>query len=352
MGDCEPHLREDTTGVSESDSHALSRRSFCSLFSLLPQIGIVMDIAKRQAAKEEQRQSLPIEVVHTRVFVAGPAGGNPCPVVPSADHLDVRTMQALSRKFGLDTVFILTPQSTDADIRLRYFVPEHEMGVSGHATVAAVTVAVDEGRLKRDLIRVETLNGVFAVRCARSGDELLVTLEQNQPTFGGPIPPSSVARALRIGSENIARETPIESVSVSRTKLLVPLRYSTVLDSLKPDFDALWTLCDSLGVTGVYPFTRTTDKPNADVEARQFPLRAGFPEDAATGVAAAALGAYLVKYDWRCRTGEHRFRVAQGYAMGAPSLIDALVYCEGGRITRTAIRGQAEIIKRERATLS
>jgi predicted PhzF superfamily epimerase YddE/YHI9 len=24
-----------------------------------------------------------------------------------------------------------------ADIRLRYFVPDHEMGVSGHATIAA-----------------------------------------------------------------------------------------------------------------------------------------------------------------------------------------------------------------------
>ena len=311
-----------------------------------------MGTAEGQTTATTQREDRMVEVVHTRVFAASPNGGSPCPVIASGDCLADWEMQALSQRFGLDTVFILRPHSKDADIRLRYFVPEHEMGVSGHATIAAITVAVDEGMLKRGLVKVETLNGVFTVTCAHSGNELLVTLEQNQPIFGAPIPPSSVARALRIGSENVARETPIESVSVSRPKLLVPLRYSTVLDSLKPDFDALWTLCDSLGVTGVYPFTRTRDKPNADVEARQFPLPTGFPEDAATGVAAAALGAYRVKYDQRCRTGEHRFRVAQGYAMGAPSLIDALVDCEGGRITRTAIRGQAEIIKRELATLS
>jgi predicted PhzF superfamily epimerase YddE/YHI9 len=69
-------------------------------------------------------------------------------------------------------------------------------------------------------------------------------------------------------------------------------------------------------------------------------------------VAAGALGAYLVRYDRECRAGEHHFRIAQGYAMGAPSLIECLVSCEGGNITRTAIRGQAEIIERERANLS
>jgi PhzF family phenazine biosynthesis protein len=260
-------------------------------------------------------------------------------------------MQALSKKFGLDTVFVLAPESTDADIRLRYFVPEHEMGVSGHATVAAITVAMHDGKLKSERVCVETLNGMFAVTCTQTGKHLPVTLEQNRPTFGSPVPPSMVTRALRISPEELVAKTPVESVSVSRPKLLVPLSNSKVLDRLEPDLDALWTLCDTFHVTGFYPFTRTTDKANADVEARQFPLRAGFPEDAATGVAAAALGAYLVKYDRQCRRGEHRFRIAQGYTMGAPSLIEALVDCEGNTITRTAIRGQAEIVGRERVAL-
>lgn len=173
-------------------------------------------------------------------------------------------------------------------------------------------------------------------------------LEQNRPAFGPAVSASTVTRALRIRPEDVIANTPVESVSVSRPKLLVPLSNSKVLDSVEPDYEALWALCDAFRVTGVYPFTRNTDKPKANVEARQFPLRAGFPEDAATGVAAAALGAYLVKHDRQCRTGEHCFRVAQGYTMGAPSLIEALVDCDGNEITRTAIRGQAEIIRRER----
>ena len=339
---------EDSVAVSQPVACTLTRRTF---FSLVPLAGMVMGSAKGQFAKEEQRAGESVEIVHTRVFAAGPGGGNPCPVIPFADPLDEHEMQALSQKFGLDTVFILSPQSKDADIRFRYFVPRHEMGVSGHATVAAITVAMGQDRLPTDRVRVETLNGIFAANCVHNGEHLLVTLEQSRPTFGPAVPPSMVARSLRINPESIAAQTPVESVSVSRPKLLVPVAESTMLDTLDPDFDALWTLCDAFRVSGVYPFTRKTDKGNADVEARQFPLRAGFPEDAATGVAAAALGAYLVKYDRQSRTGVHNIRIAQGYAMRAPSLIEALVDCDGGNITRTAIRGAAEIVGQERVPL-
>ena len=352
MDEGEPRSKGHSTGVSES---SLSRRSFFSLVSLIPLVGLAIGVAERQAEKAERKEEKGkwqfVEVVHTRVFAAGPGGGNPCPVVLSADHLSLHEMQALSQKFGLDTVFILTPRSKHADIRLRYFVPQHEMGVSGHATVAAITVARRDGQLKSKLVQVETLNGLFRVTCLENGQQLLVTLEQNRPIFGPPVPPSMVARALGISPQSIVSKTPIESVWVSRPKLLVPLCDSRELNKLQPDFNVMWTLCDAFRVTGLYPFTRNTDKANADVEARQFPLRAGFPEDAATGVAAAALGAYLVKYDHQCSPGTHRIRIAQGYAMGSPSLIEVLIDCKAGKITKTAIRGEAEIIRQERIPL-
>jgi PhzF family phenazine biosynthesis protein len=82
-----------------------------------------------------------IEIFHTRVFGTSRHGGSPCPVVVDADRLTDGEMHALARKFGLDTAFIVHPLSKDADLRIRYFAPDHEMGVSGHATIAAVTVS-------------------------------------------------------------------------------------------------------------------------------------------------------------------------------------------------------------------
>ena len=47
-----------------------------------------------------------VEVVHTRVFAATPTGGNPCPVIASADALTKGDMLRLAKHFELDTAFI------------------------------------------------------------------------------------------------------------------------------------------------------------------------------------------------------------------------------------------------------
>jgi PhzF family phenazine biosynthesis protein len=293
-----------------------------------------------------------IEVTHTRVFAAGRNGGNPCPVVAAADRLTDAEMQHLSRRFGLDTAFILRPTIQDADFRIRYFVPDHEMGVSGHATIAAITVELENETFGPGRLRIETSSGLFEATWIRRGGNRLITLEQNPPVFGAIIEPEAVARVLKIDSCNIdIIQSPIQVVSVSRAKVLVPLQDWRVLDHLTPDFEALWQLCETQQVTGLYPFTRRTNKRNVTVEARQFPLRAGFEEDAATGVAAAALGAYLARYDLACEAGHHEFRMAQGYAMHAPSLIEVIADCADATVTRTAIRGTADIVRHERVRL-
>lgn len=292
---------------------------------------------------------LDVEVIHTRVFAATRNGGNPCPVIPCADGLAPRQMQAVARRFGLDTVFVLKPRSTDSDLFLRYFVPDHEMGISGHATIAAVTVSLRRNILNCRRCRIDTISGIFEVSLAMSDDEVVVTLAQNRPTFGPILAPDEVLNVLKIQRGDLMpREWPIQVVSVSRAKLLVPLSSHRVLDRLRPEFDALWSFCEKVNVTGFYPFTPRTDKHGADLEARQFPLRAGFPEDAATGVAAGALGAYATLHRAACSTGRHRFRIAQGYAMRSPSRIDVITECLSGAISAVSIQGTAQVIGQER----
>ncbi len=330
-------------GPRSSSKMRLSRRAFLHL-AAWASTG-VMSTAITKIRPVQEMRSDQTEVVHTRVFAAGRNGGNPCPVVLSADRLTDSEMQNLARRFGLDTVFILKPQSEAADIRLRYFVPDHEMGISGHATIAAITVALAKKIVRSDHLKIETASGLFEVTWLQNKDGYLVTLGQNPPVFGSKASPDQVAHALNIAVDEIAlEESPIQAVSVSRAKLIVPLKDWRTLNRLAPDFDALWRLCDGLQVSGLYPFTRHTNKENADAEARQFPLRAGFLEDAATGVAAAALGAYLATYDLKCQPGRHEFRIAQGYAMGAPSVIETIVECASGSVTKTAIRGRAQLV--------
>jgi PhzF family phenazine biosynthesis protein len=328
--------------------HCIDRRAFLAFCAVMP-------AALANAGQPNPRsgaKARSVSIVHTVVFATTQGGGNPCPVVLSSGLTDA-DMQAIANHFGQDTAFLLEPTQTGVDLRIRYFVPEHEMGISGHATVAAVTVALLTGIARSGTIKVQTITGVFAVRSQKTGSGYLITLEQNPPEFGVMADPNETARALGIATADLALQIgPIQSVSASRPKLIVPLKSISVLDGLKPDFEALWSLCELKQVSGLYPFALPESRDESRPNARQFPTRGGIPEDPATGVAAAALSAYLTRYSLRYADGTHQFEISQGVAMGAPSQITAIAECANHTITRIAVQGAAKIISRESLDLN
>lgn len=271
-------------------------------------------------------------VVWMSVFADGPGGGNPCPVVLDADGLRDAELQTLAARFGAETVFVLPPRS-DCDVRLRYFVPEHEMKMCVHATIGASVVLGAAGLLPTGRARIESPLGPLAVTWA--ADSAIV--DQFAPVFGAPLDDLTlVAAALRIAPEEIAG--PVRAASTARPKLMVPLRTEAALDALDPEHELLWQVCDQLDVTGFYPYASPAD--GADLGARQFPRRAGYVEDPATGVAAAALAAHL-SFGSR-RPGWHTWRIAQGRAIGRPSLLAAEAHLDmSGAITATRVGGSA-----------
>lgn len=296
-----------------------------------------------------------IEVVHARVFALEGQGGNPCPVVLAADALSDAEMLALARRCGLDTAFVLRPRAPDADLRLRYFLPEREMGFSGHATIAALSAWRSATGDARAELRFETANGVFGATLTARGDDGEVTLATGLPAFGPVLAAEDVAAALGAApaAVDVARG-PVQIVGAPRAKVLVPLRDHAVLDALGPDFELLWTLCERWSATGFYAFTLRPERASSSADARQFPYRAGFPEDPATGVAAAALAAYLAHHeraDGARKDGAREYTFLQGRAMGAQSRIAARAVLRGGEVVDTAVAGSAALTGRERVEL-
>jgi PhzF family phenazine biosynthesis protein len=289
---------------------------------------------------------LQLPVVHTTVFAAAPDGGNPCPVVfDDNNSLTTAQMQGLAARFGHETAFVLKPTQAQADLRLRYFVPNHEMEMCIHATVGTVTVLVEREIITKSPISIETPLGIIKADWTREDGIITVMVEQFPPVFAATNPTvAEVAQALGIAPTLIDTQVgPIQVVSTSRAKLMVPLRDFQVLDSLQPDFELLWTLCDRYRVTGFYPFTLHPRQPGFSVDARQFPLRAGYYEDPATGVAACALAAYLAQHQ-KGLDGWNGFQIAQGFAMSRPSTIRAEAYLESGKVTAVRVGGTALIM--------
>ena len=280
------------------------------------------------------------EVTWTTAFTDGANGGNPCPVVLGAGDLGTAEMQSMARAFGFETAFVL-PASADGQARLRFFVPEHEMEMCVHATVAATVLLARRGDVERPAL-IETELATRHVGWDLDAAEATVLMPG--PSAAPPLEdPSALIAALGCAAGDLDLAVgPLQAVSVARPKLMVPLLDERRLDALAPDYPRLWSLCDELGVTGVYALTRRAS--HADVAARQFPVRAGYDEDAATGVAAGACACYLASGDGRPQ-GWRQWTIAQGRAMGRPSRLRAAAYVEpSGEITGSRVTGTTRLL--------
>jgi PhzF family phenazine biosynthesis protein len=278
-----------------------------------------------------------VEIRHTEVFADGTDGGNPCPVVLDAGSLSELEMRSIARHYGHESGFVVSEPGQP--IVLRYFVPNHEMSMCVHATAAAVALLDSAGRLPEHDTTVEAPVGRLRVRLDLAGTRPRVAIEQLPPRFLGDQRPSrqEVCAALGIDPADLAAGLPVESVSVSRPKLIVPLRSPEVLTALAPDFAVVKELCLRDETTGFYPFAVAGDH----LEARQFPADSGYPEDAATGVAAGALAAYVRRHAPDL-AGDGWIRIRQGRTMGRPSLLEARAAGAGDEL-RVEVRGEVTL---------
>src|SRR5215212_978004 len=106
------------------------------------------------------------------VFTDRPLAGNQLAVFTDARDLDSLTMQALALEMGFsETVFVLPPQSPDADVRIRIFTPVSELPFAGHPVLG--TAFVLGGPLQKIVLRLETGDGVVPVELEREGARIV-----------------------------------------------------------------------------------------------------------------------------------------------------------------------------------
>jgi PhzF family phenazine biosynthesis protein len=264
------------------------------------------------------------DVDRVGVFAAGPGGGNPAPIVADAAGLSDADMRAIAAAHGHESAFVLPPPAGSAcDFALRFWVPNHEMEMCGHATVGAVWLLDRLGRLPRSHVTIATLSGDVEARVEHAGTaEAQVEISQPKgqvaalPDTDGVI--DEMLSILGIGRVDLA-PLPVRNARTSRVKTLVPLKSAAILDGLKPDFGRLEQFCEKIGSTGLYPFA-VSDPGTRTFDARQFPKSSGYPEDAATGIAAAALTFGLLEAGQIAADGRP-IQIRQGRAMGRPSQI-------------------------------
>jgi PhzF family phenazine biosynthesis protein len=283
------------------------------------------------------------DVTLVDVFTHGGRGGNPCPVVAEARGLDAESMRDVARRYGHESGFALPSDDGAHDLRFRFFVPNHEMEMCAHATIGTLWVLAREGRLPDSTVRIATGSGAVTGFVAPRGDGDW-TIAITQPA-GSVRPLAGEAEDAVLTSLGIDRGTlavrPVHNAVTSRVKTLVPMRDVAELNALAPKSDAVEAACTRIGSTGLYPYA-VLDGPARLFEARQFPRASGYPEDAATGIAAAALAFGLLE-DGLVAPDDRPIRILQGRAMGRLSEIRVRLGFADGRAIGCLLEGDVAL---------
>lgn len=277
------------------------------------------------------------------VFTCDSEGGNPCPVVVSADGMSSADMQEVARRSGHESGFVCAPASADYDFSFRFFVPNHEMEMCGHATIGALWLLARQGRLSGSTVRIETRSGPVTGFVGRGNDgQPVVEITQ----LAGKVVPlggddeAAILAVLGIGRDGLAA-LPIHNAVTSRVKTLVPIADCERLNALVANPPEVEAVCRRIGSTGLYPYA-VRDAESRTFEARQFPRSSGYPEDAATGIAAAAL-AFGLLHDGSIAPDDRVIRIFQGRAMGRLSEIRVRIGFADGRAVGCLLGGAVSL---------
>jgi PhzF family phenazine biosynthesis protein len=215
-----------------------------------------------------------IPIYQADAFTSQLFGGNPAAICPLTEWLPDEAMQKIAIENNLaETAFFV---KKDNGYFLRWFTPEYEIDLCGHATLASAHILFTQLGYKGDTINFDTVKaGILTVK--KDGDKYQMDFPSRPP--------------IRIETPNGLIEAlgGKKPVGVYRSRDYF-LEYKTEEDiaDMSPDFFALSKM-DTVGVIVTAP------GKNVDFVSRFFAPGAGIAEDPVTGSAHCNLIPYWAK---------------------------------------------------------
>ncbi|RPJ69159.1 MAG: PhzF family phenazine biosynthesis protein [Acidobacteria bacterium] len=254
---------------------------------------------------------MPVVLFHVDAFTDVPFRGNPAAVCLLDEPRDAEWMQQVAHEMNLsETAFVAPAGET---FSLRWFTPEVEVHLCGHATLASAHVLWETGRLPvTAAARFETLSGVLDVRLQADG---WIALDFPAILARPGAVPDSVVEALGV--------VPI-AMHACGPRWLVEVESEKIVRGLAPDFTRMRSVLGRAVIV-----TARSDDPSHDFISRYFAPWVGVNEDPVTGVAHCCLGPY-----WGPRLGKTVMTAYQASARGGTVRVEV----RGGRVL---LSGQA-----------
>lgn len=329
-----------------------------------------------------------LEKIDARVFCLGTEGGNPVTIFASTKPLSGSIQQNLAKTCDWESVVVSTsteaalsssssPQLPFPTPTMAFFMPSgEEVSFCAHAAIGGAIAMGGGGSRSSWEFQASMTGDTFTVDTAGIGDEGNSNENNRKDENNGHDDGSSSSKSCCLHMKNVrfdeaplsqaamttldewsdrlawstmsttspangAAAAPPRNASVARPKTLVELESVDALQraEIPPSDGSFANACSAMDhSTGVYLYAPRKINKDEDgqrllssyeYECRQFPRSSGYPEDPATGIAAAALAASLQFGGIGNQQGNNQDAVAsyeiyQGTAMGRPSLIQVV----------------------------
>ncbi len=203
-------------------------------------------------------------------FTDKPFSGNPAAVCPLSEWFDDSTLQSMATENNLSETAFFVPNGDR--FHLRWFTPEVEVPLCGHATLATSHVLFNHLNYSREEIVFESQSGELSVR--RKGELLIMDFPVNNPT------PVEIPDSLIVALGALPKE-----VHLSQDTYLVVYETEDNILSINPNF----SLLEQVDMPYIIVTSRGT---KSDFVSRFFTPKVGVPEDPVTGSAHCTLIPY------------------------------------------------------------
>lgn len=212
-------------------------------------------------------------------FTDRPFAGNPAAVYPLDAWLPDATLLAIAREMALSETAFLVREGDD--LRLRWFTPEHEVDLCGHATLATACVLMTQLEPARTTVEFQSRSGRLGV--SRQGPRFTLDFPSRPPEpEPDPVLRDALAAALGRRPREVWRARDVVAV----------FDHPEDVAKLAPDLAALRAL-DVFAVVatarGALADRPATPDAPADFVSRFFAPREGIDEDPVTGSAHCTL---------------------------------------------------------------
>jgi len=281
-----------------------------------------------------------IKVKRVNAFTDKLSGGNPAGVV-LLDNFDLsdKQMSYVSKVLDVSETAFVCP-GLKSDYIVRFFSPEVEVDLCGHATIATFFTMASLGLISKRKVNQETKAGILTVEIDFNENKKVkrVIMHQGKAILKDIyLDILNISDSLNISENDIDFSMPHQIVSTGLFTLPICVNSFDILKNINPNLEKVKKYCKKLNEGSFFVFTFDTIESDSIYHGRCFAPVYGINENPVTGTANGAVCLYLSKNN---KIKGEEFICEQGDIIGRPGRVFVEI-----NDSKVKVGGKAKIVE-------